>query len=248
MKKQPGNTRVVCFDKMLKAAARILLFGFIGTSICLSAKSQNYFRVHAEMTIKSKTSSGEQAIAMGHVYFDRNINRVVYNIRFPEEVTWLTTDSLTYIIKNDSIVSRDFSYGMARFSVFNLALNSELSDYGLKNSSYKIESVDREDELVVTTWAPPEDMRDKMGQIKVATKNKKLFGVVFLDTEGNPLRKQFFEDYLNNSGMAFPGKIVEIGFEDGRESYQIINFKNVIVDELENNSFYNYNLPFASGK
>ena len=212
------------------------------------AKSQHYFRIAADMTIKSKSSGGNQAIAIGKVYFDRNNKRVVYQINFPEEVTWLTTDSLTYIIKNDSVVSRDFSFGMAQFSIFNLALNNELSDFGLRNSSYSIENVERDDDLVITTWAPVDDMKDELGRIKVATRNKKLFGVVFLDTEGNPLRKQFFEDYLSISGLAFPGKIVEIGFEDGHESYQVINFKDIIIDELENNRFYNYSLPFNSGK
>jgi hypothetical protein len=233
---------------MIKIITRILLFSVISTGASVVAKSQHYFRVAAEMTIKSKTSSGDQAIAIGNVYFDRNIKRVVYKIRFPEEVTWLTTDSMTYIIKNDSVVSRDFSFGMAQFSIFNLALNNELPDFGLKNSSYSIETVERDDELVITTWAPGDDMRDEMGRIKVATRNKKLFGVVFLDTDGNPLRKQFFEDYLSASGLAFPGKIVEIGFDDGNESYQVINFKNIIIDELENNGFYNYSLPFNSGK
>lgn len=199
------------------------------------------------MTIKSKSSSGEQAITIGSVYFDRNQRQIIYNITFPEPETWVTTDSLTYRIIDDSIISRHVSVGMAEFSVFNLALNSHLPDFGLQKSIYHIESVERDGDNIVTTWAPKENMKDKMGNILVSTLNKKLFGVIFMNPSGVVLRKQFFEDYFNISGIAFPGKIVEIGNDIIGESYQISNFRNLKLNELENNSNYNYVLPFGSG-
>ena len=200
------------------------------------------------MTIKSKSVSGEQAITIGSVYFDRNFRQIIYQITFPEPETWVTTDSLTYRIINDSIISRHFSIGMAEFSVFNLALNSHLPDFGLTNSSYHIESVEREGENVVTTWAPREGMKDKMGNILVSTLDKRLFGVIFMDVSGGILRKQFFEEYFNISGITFPGKIVEISYEMEGENYQISNFRKIKLNELENNSIYNYALPDSTGK
>ena len=208
--------------------------------------AQNYFRVSGEMTIKSKSSSGDQAITIGMIYFDRNHRQINYKISFPEAQTWLTTDSLTYIIINDSIVANHPSIGMAEFSIFNLALNSHLPDFGLKNSSYHVESVELDEGNVISTWAPQESMKDKMGKILVSTKDKRLFGVVFMDAEGTVLRKQFFEEYIDLSGIAFPGKIVEIGYSIEGQSYQISNFRNLKLNELENNSNYNYVLPNGS--
>ena len=195
------------------------------------------------MTIKSKSPDGHQAMTIGTVYFDRNNKQIVYHISFPEPETWLTTDSLSYRILNDSIVSQHVSIGMAEFSIFNLALNSHLPNFGLKNSSYTISNVERSGDEVITTWSPPKNMEDEMGNILVSTKDKELFGVVFLDSEGEVLRKQFFEEYFNISGLAFPGKIVEIGYEPEGESYQISNFRKIKLDELENHSTYNYVLP-----
>ena len=155
----------------------------------------------------------------------------------------VTTDSLTYRIINDSVASQHFSGGMAEFSIFNLALNSYLPNFGLKNSSYHVETVERVGKMVVTTWAPPQNLKDKMGNILVSTEDKKLFGVIFLDKDGAVLKKQFFEDYINISGIAFPGKIVEIGYEFDKESYQITNFRKLELDDLENNTSYRYTLP-----
>ena len=211
-------------------------------------EAQRYFRISADMTIKSKRATGEQAITIGTVFFDRNNKQIIYNISFPNSETWVTTDSLTYRILEDSIVSRQFSAGMAGFSIFNLALNSHLPNFGMKNSSYHIDNVERDGENVITTWAPPVNMTDKLGNILVSTRDKKLFGVIFLDVSGEVLRKQFFEDYFSVSGLSFPAKIVEIGYEFGTENYQITNFRKLKLDDLENNSSYLYILPIESGK
>ena len=213
----------------------------------INTQAQQYFRISGEMTIKSKNAAGEQAITMGKVFYDRNVRQIIYRISFPEPETWVTTDSLTYRIIGDSIVSKNISVGMAEFSVFHLALNSHLPNFGLKNSNYVIESVEQDGENVVTTWSPPVKMLDRMGKILVSTNDKKLFGVIFLSVEGEVLRKQFFEEYITIAGMAFPGKIVEIGYQFGRENYQVSNFRNLKLDDLENNSNYHYLLPGHAG-
>ena len=222
---------------------KVLIFlGLVITSLSV-CKGQQYFRISGEVSIKSKSAFGAQELVKGEFFFDRNTKQVVYRISFPEAETWVTTDSLTYRIVNDSLVSNHLSAGMAEFSVFNLALNSRLTDFGLKNSSFQIEHVERKGDLVITTWSPDEALKEHMGKILVSTQNKKLFGVVFLDPLGSVLKKQFFEEYFDTSGIAFPSKIVEIGYSEGGESYQVTNFRNIRIDELENNSIYNYSLP-----
>jgi len=97
--------------------------------------------------------------------------------------------------------------------------------------------------MVITTWIPPSSMKDKLGNILVSTLDQKLFGVIFLDPIGRVNKKQFFENYEQVKGMLFPGKIVEISYTDGDENYQVMEFKNIKVDELENTDFYNFKLP-----
>lgn len=213
----------------------------------LSGFGQNYFRISGDMTIKSKSAMGDQAMTMGKVFFDRNFSKIIYNISFPEPETWLTTDSLTYRIVNDSIVAKQLSMGMAEFSVFNLALNSHLPDFGLTKSTYHIDNVELDGDNIITTWAPQENMKEKMGNIMVSTKDKRLLGVVFLNVEGIVLRKQFFEEYQDISGVLFPSKIVEIAYGPEGKNYQISNFRNLKLNELENNSSYNYQLPYNTG-
>ena len=208
----------------------------------LSTNGQANTRIHADFTVKISTASGGQSLTAGQVCYDRNIRQLIYYLNFPEKEIWLTADTVIYQIKDGRIGARTPTFSMAEFSVFHLALNSRLQDFGLRNTTYKIDKVEREKDMVITTWLPPEKARDKLGKILISVKNKQLFGVVFLDPVGNIVRKQFFEDYQVIHGMPFPGKIVEIMIEEGRESYQVTTFRNIVIDELENDSKYYINI------
>lgn len=204
------------------------------------ASGQGYTRIRADFTVKIKTAAGGQSLTMGQVFYDKNIKQLIYYLTFPEKEIWLTSDTVIYQIKDGAVKAKTPTFSMTEFSVFHLALNSRLQDFGLKNTTYKIENVDRDEDMVITTWAPPVKAREKLGNILVSVKNKQLFGVVFLDPSGNTLRKQFFEDYQVIRGLPFPGKIVEILMDTGKENYQVTTFKNIVVDELENDSKYSY--------
>ncbi|MDD4644523.1 MAG: hypothetical protein PHY99_00880 [Bacteroidales bacterium] len=220
-----------------------LLYGIFLFTFLIGEKGvcQEYSRIRADFAVKIKTISGGQSLTMGQVYYDRNIKQVIYDISFPEKEIWITSDTLVYQIRQGKLISKTATLSMAEFTVFHLALNSQLQDFGLKNSAYAATDVQREQDLVITTWVPPAKNKEKPGNILVSVKNKQLFGVIIQDPEGTILRKQFFENYQVISGLSFPGKIVEINITNGLENYQVTTYKNIVIDELENDSKYFYN-------
>ncbi len=203
--------------------------------------TQQYSRIHADFSVKVKSASGGQSLTMGQVFYDRNIRQLIYYLNFPENEIWVTSDTVVYQIREGKLISRTATFSLAEFTVFHLALNSHLQDFGLKNTRYVAGDIKRENNMVITTWSPPEKAREKLGNILVSVKNKQLFGVIFQDPQGVTIRKQFFEDYLLISGLAFPGRIVEINISNGIESYQVTTYKNIVVDEMENDNKYFYN-------
>jgi hypothetical protein len=199
---------------------------------------QGYNRLRAEITVKSKEPGGTQSLTMGEVCYDRNQKQIIYYLSFPEKETWISADTSLFRVKDDKLVSRTFTPAMAEFSVFHLALSSHLQNYGLNHTRYKAESVSREGDQVITTWVPPVVAKSPLGKIMISARNKQLYGVVFFDQKDNILRKQFFEDYIVISGLSFPGKIVQIDIVNGIESYQVTTFRNIKVDEPDNDSKY----------
>ena len=216
----------------------VLLAFWIPLNVC---SGQQYTRIHADFSVKVRTATGGQSLTMGQVFYDRNIKQIIYYLTFPDRETWVTADTVVYQIKDGKLISKTSSFSMAEFSVFHLALNSHLQDFGLKNTRYIARDVQREGNLVITSWSPPQKARESLGEILVSVKDKKLFGVVFQDPKGTIIRKQFFEDYKIIGGLAFPGKIIEINISNGIESYQVTTYKNVTVDEMENDNRYYYN-------
>lgn len=203
---------------------------------------QQYFRIRADVSVKTKLYTGEQSLTLGQVFYDRNERKIIYKLTFPAPEDIVTADTVTYSIKEGRITNRIFSPSLVEFSIFHLALSSSLPDYGLQKTQFSIVDVVKEQDMVITTWSPPKDLEDELGQMKISVKNKQLFGVIFYSPEGTITRKQLFEDYITQGGLVFPGKIVEISQSPEGESYQVMTFKNLVIDEIGHSDIYHYNL------
>ena len=120
-----------------------------------------------------------------------------------------------------------------------------MSNFGLDgNPAFKLVDVTKEDSLIISTWSPAvEKLKELTGNVLISQKKKQLFGLVFFDKDGKLLSKQFFEEYKNFKGLEFPGIITQINFLDGKEFYKITTFKNVVVNDMNENNIYNYSIP-----
>lgn len=182
---------------------------------------------------------------MGTVYFDKTKKQIVYKIKFPRQEYLVVTDSFVYKIEDEKVEEKNKGIGLMQFSIFNLALSSKLSNYGLDQTPvFKLAGVEKEDSLIISTWSPVSDkLKELTGNILISQVHKKLFGLVFFDKDEKILSKQFFEDYKNFSGLQFPGQITQINYIGGKEYYKITTFKNVVVNDLNENTIYNYTVP-----
>lgn len=203
---------------------------------------QQFYRIKADFSIKAKLQDGTSQLTMGTVYYDKTSKKLVYKIKFPEPEIWVTIDTLLYKISNEKIVEKQSVPAMTEFSIFHLSLNGRLPDYGLRNTFYSITKVDKDEDMVITTWEPATGLDKSLGKIMISNKKKRLFGIIFFDSENNTRSKQFFEEYNNYQGLDFPGKIVQISYIGEQENYQITTFKNVIINDVKESDMYNYSL------
>jgi hypothetical protein len=125
--------------------------------------------------------------------------------------------------------------------MYNMVLNSQLDNFGLDGSMFTLENVENENDQVITTWVPPRSMKKFYGKIMISSKDNNLFGIVFFSPEGEIIKKQFFEDYSFTNGLAFPGKITEITYKDGKETFQVTTYKNIQVNDHSEESHYHFN-------
>lgn len=209
-----------------------------------SLSAQHFYRVKADFSFKVKGDE-TKSLVMGTVYFDKHEKKIVYNIRFPHKQTWVMYDTSMYLFENGKFKERSFMPSPVEASLFNLILNSSINNFGLEKSPYKLAKVEKDKGMLIGTWTPPKVKGDEtMGDILIANQNGKLKGVVFKNKKGKVITKQFYENYVNVKGLNFPSQLTNIIFhDDGKETYQLTNYKNIRIDEKGEDNWYRFKLP-----
>jgi len=206
-------------------------------------RAQQFYRIKADYSIKYTDTKGNQILQMGVVFYDMNSKKVVMKNGFPVREILVQEDTTIYQIRNNLLAGTSRAYALANLSVFHLALTGELNNYGLDKSGYHLENVKSDKGLILTTWAPPDFAKDYLGKILVSTKEKQLFGIVFLDKNEKIIAKHFYRDYKNINGFVFPTEVLRITYFDDEESYKLTKYSKIKVNDMADDEYYNYQIP-----
>ena len=204
--------------------------------------SQLLYRVEADFSIKEKRSSGYENLTMGRVYFDKNQRQIVFDIKFPEKEVMIMNDTSVIFTVAGKYSRHNLSENLIGFSVLNLFLNGELDYFGLNSSPFKLTKTEKDSGLVITTWLLDKTVKNSsVTRLMMSQKNNQLQGIISYGPDNSIVSRQFFSDYLIVDGMDFPGKVIQFSnLPDGTEITKITAYKNVLLNNANNNSFYNY--------
>lgn len=200
---------------------------------------QSFFRIEADVSMKTKPTDGKGQLIIGRVYYDRTYRKMVYDIRFPEKEVWVIKDSLAYTYQNGKLLRSDRVNPFIESTVFHKCLEGKLNDFGLRDSYYKVSKVEKDGGLVITTWLPPEGFIFK-GSVLTSNKGNDLYGVVVLNERGAVLSRQLFKEYKVVSGLKIPADMIQVLYFGTGEIYQVITLSDVKINNLKNENFYNY--------
>lgn len=226
------HSKYIHTPKLLLTIFAILSFNF--------AFSQQFHRFSAEYTIKYNDKAGNPLMRMGKIFYDKNEKQIVIKNGFPVKEYIIHKDTSIYYIRVGNIVKHIGIIAPVEFSIFHLALNNELSNFGLDKAGYTIGAVKKEKGLVMTSWIPSKKHQQKLGEILISTKEKKLFGVIFMDLKGKMLSKHLFHKYVKINGFEFPSEIARINYIGNSEQYELTTYRKIKVNETGNDNFYKY--------
>ena len=227
---------------MIRSFSTLILFLLL--SFTSFGQKEAYYRLRADFSVKEKSTDGKSSLTMGQVFYDKLKKKIVYNIRFPEKELWLFKDTLMYKILDGKVEKKPLLPGYVDFSIFNLALNNNLKDYGLKKSMFTLKGVIKEDDMVISTWVPKKEYEKLLGEIKISVMDNRLHGVVFYDPKKVMIGKQLFSNYITINGFEFPTEIIHFSYlGNGKEIHQLTTYKNIKVNDWNEESFYNYAIP-----
>ncbi len=215
--------------------------------------AQQFYRFKADISVKDKLADGSYRLTMGKVYYDKIYKKIVYKLNFPKLETLVIQDTSVFKINAEGLLaSSSRSVIMPEFTVFHLALTGKLSDYGLRTVDdekpiYNIGKVEKTKDGVMTTWVASEEQFKKyFGDIKMLKKDKRLDAMLFYDTKGKLVSRQFFKKYVNVKGIEFPTEVTMISYAaDGKQNIQLTTYKNVLIDQSNENEIYRYRIPIT---
>jgi hypothetical protein len=204
---------------------------------------QNFYRLKADVSIKNKSETSANLVT-GKVYFDKNNSMIIYDCSFPRKEVTVIKDSITYYIVDNKLVNTFRSSLTVESSVFQLALTGNLNNFGLENTMYKASKIEKDSNMVITSWVPDEKFEKMLGVVKTSVVDNRLYGVVFYNADKVLIGKQFFSNYVNVKGIDFPGEVLHITYnKDNKEAYQITTYKNIVLNEEGQDTLYNYRIP-----
>jgi len=205
--------------------------------------SQEFFRIEAEYSIKENSSADSPMLNMGKGYFDINNRTLLFDTKFPEKEIVLMNDSLMLKIKNDEVVEVIHSQNFIDFTIFSLILNGKLPYFGLKNTRYALTNIEKDQGMVITTWEPPDEVKELKGKMLLSQIDKQLYGLISFDGNNKMISKQFFEEYITLDGINVPTRVTQFFYKGMEEKIKLTTYKNIKINNLENEEYYNYKLP-----
>ncbi len=228
----------------MRLHTRLALFVWLVLlAIQLPAQSE-FFRFKSDFSIKEKQTGKDQGrLITGTIYYDKNLDKTVYDIRFPELEQWLVRDTFMYRMKSDSLVSQLMVPPVGEFSLFNMILSQQLNDFGLAKVGYAPGEVHQDGNQVIARWLPPEHLKAYLGEVTMALENKRLSAVAFFDKDKKLVSKFYFQDYTVENGLPVPGKIYQIFYREAGEFVRIMTLKNITINQADEDSTYDFDTP-----
>lgn len=212
-------------------------------------KAQQHFRISSDFSIKEVSENGVKKLTIGRLYYDLNYTKLVLNITFPEEEILIFKDSSIFRIVDNKVVERNtILEGFITNTFYHLLLSNKLSDYGLKDSKfYHKTDIEMVSNQIISEWQPSGGLENITGKIMTLNENKLLRAIIFYDKEGRLIYKQNFNNYEYFSSLKFPSEVIQQYFtktKDGiTELTKKYTYKNIILNEVSNENFYNYRIP-----
>jgi len=218
----------------------LLLFLFL--SVGLFGYSQFAYRMQADILTKTRLPDSTFQVSKGKLFYDQNNKKIIFDFTFPQKEKIVLFDTIMYAFRGDTLYSKSLNLLIPDQSLFHFILKGKMANYGLDQANFEMKGFEKKNDMVITTWIPPDFLKKMISKVLVATKNKLLYSVTMIDANGKVISRQILKNYKLIQGIDIPSEILIATYLDKGNIYQIINMDNVVLNEPKNSEKYDYDL------
>ncbi len=220
---------------MLKSFCFILSF----LSFCL-LYAQNHTRFTATYSTKEIDTSNIQKISIGNLYLDNTSKTLRFNQKFPDTRSYTLRDSILIVQKKDTSFKVPSPRGLLEYNIYNIILSGNLHDFGITKYGYKLKSLEEQEGLVIMHYETPISVKGRQKHtVDLVKKAGKLDAFLVYDAKKILVSQTFFKEYIVQSGLQIPQKIVQIAHFGKKQNKKITSLSKILIDEKTNSNLYN---------
>lgn len=204
---------------------------FIILVLSHSISAQEYYNLSGDIVVKEKFSDNKYSISKGKFSYNKHTGACEYLFHYPENEKYkITKDSLIIFKNNKLIYSVEMPF-LSAYSIFELFLKGTFKDFGLQNSIYEINKIEKKTkEKIYITWLPKKEKRKEFGKIILSQYGNKLNGVILYSVGNKVIQKIFFNKYIKLKSLDFPTEIIEINYFKSQKITKITEFSNLTIN------------------
>jgi len=223
---------------------RKIVFLLLLLSVTCLGYSQYAFRMKADILTKTRLPDSTFQVSKGKLFYDVNNKKIIFDFTFPQKEKIVLFDTIMYTFRGDTLFSKSKNLLIPEQSLFHYILLGKMQNYGLEQASFEMKGVEKKNDMVITTWLPPEFLKKMISKVLMATKNKLIYSVTMIDPDGIVMSRQILKNYKLIQGIDIPAEILIATYLKNNKGniYQIINMENIILNEPKNNEQYNHAL------
>jgi hypothetical protein len=218
----------------------LLLIIFL--SVCLVGYSQFAYRMTADILTKTRLPDSTFQVSKGKLFYDQNYKKIIFDFTFPQKEKIILFDTIMYTFRADTLYSKNPNLLIPDQSLFHYILKGKMANYGLDQANFEMKGFEKKNDMIITTWIPPDFLKKMISKVLVATKNKLLYSVTMLDAKGKVISRQILKNYVLIQGLDIPSEILIATYLEKGSIYQIITMNNVILNEPKNDQKYDHDL------
>lgn len=238
---------ILCFFLQLMLKKRFLTLVLFSLFVYSTpTQAQDNYRLSADFSIKQK-EAGKGQLVTGKVYFDQKVQKLFYQIQFPQPAFWLVKDSMFYSMGTDTQLVKSTAHPYSpTFSIYQTILSRDFDDLGLKRLGFTIGTVEKADSIVITEWLPNEKNKNLLGKILLSHKDRMIEKAAFFDPKGNLISKEQYKNLQLIDDEWVPTEVTAITYKDGAmQSIKITSLRNIQFNEKGNDRYYDFPIPTA---
>jgi hypothetical protein len=196
----------------------------------------------ADILTKTRLPDSTFQVSKGKLFYDQNYKKIIFDFTFPQKEKIVLFDTIMYTFRADTLYSKSPNLLIPDQSLFHFILKGKMANYGLDQTNFEMKGFEKKNDMVITTWIPPEFLKKIISKVLVATKNKLLYSVTMVDVNGKVMSRQILKNYKLIQGLDIPSEILIATYLERGNIFQIITMDNVVLNEPKNDKKYDHDL------